>query len=418
MIADKAFDLSIDSRKVYISDIPIKGKSFIKVFLDSVGEGSWSIIDESLYQIIDDSVVFSTAPTGVYLVLQVATTPTELTNTPNDATLILALKDDIKAITSNISNIVAVSDNIYEILLADTKADEASASALSASNSADEASASALSASNSADEASASALSASSTADKAEAFANSINPDNFVHKAGDESIADVKTFLDNTIFNKDIGIGTIPSAWDLNISAVDIGLSGCLYGINSGDGVFFGSNYYSNNNDGLGALYKSAYPATAYRQGDGVHKWYVTPSGTADTPITWKEAMKLDNSGNVLVTGSGGLGYGTGSGGTVTQTTNKGTSVTLNKPCGSITMNSASLASNATVSFAVNNSLFSLNDTVLVTLRGGYGGFGSYQVWTAGNTSGQFYINIRNNTAGALAEGIVLEFAIIKGSTN
>ncbi|NBS24587.1 MAG: hypothetical protein EBS78_11605 [Altererythrobacter sp.] len=40
---------------------------------------------------------------------------------------------------------------------------------------------------------------------------------------------------------------------------------------------------------------------------------------------------------------SGGIGYGTGAGGTVTQATSKSTGVTLDKVCGEITMNNATL---------------------------------------------------------------------------
>ena len=46
---------------------------------------------------------------------------------------------------------------------------------------------------------------------------------------------------------------------------------------------------------------------------------------------TLAEKFRIDNAGNVLVTSSGGLGYGTGSGGTVTQATSRTTGVTLNK---------------------------------------------------------------------------------------
>jgi hypothetical protein len=34
---------------------------------------------------------------------------------------------------------------------------------------------------------------------------------------------------------------------------------------------------------------------------EGTHSFYVAPSGTADSAISWTTAMKIDNSGNVLV---------------------------------------------------------------------------------------------------------------------
>jgi len=65
--------------------------------------------------------------------------------------------------------------------------------------------------------------------------------------------------------------------------------------------------------------------------------------------------MRIDSSGNILNTSSGGLGYGTGSGGTVTQATSKTTNVTLNKTNGKITMNNASLGAGASATFGLLN---------------------------------------------------------------
>ena len=53
-------------------------------------------------------------------------------------------------------------------------------------------------------------------------------------------------------------------------------------------------------------------------------------------------------------------------GGAVTQATSKSTGVTLNKPCGAITMHNASLAGDAEVSFTVTNSEVAATDVVLV----------------------------------------------------
>lgn len=116
--------------------------------------------------------------------------------------------------------------------------------------------------------------------------------------------------------------------------------------------------------------------------------------------------------GNVLVTGSGGLGYGTGSGGTVTQATNKFTAVTLNKPSGRITMNNASLASGATVIFQVNNSFVTTNDTVSANAIDNTG----YDVTIGWTSTGAFVIKVKNATAGALAEALQIQFNVIKGA--
>lgn len=130
------------------------------------------------------------------------------------------------------------------------------------------------------------------------------------------------------------------------------------------------------------------------------------------------ERMRIDASGNVLVTGSGGLGYGTGSGGTVTQTTSKTSTVVLNKPTGQITMNNAALAANTTALFSFSNTLIGPSDTVVVNLKGGYAASGSYQVWVDGVGTGTCGIALRNISGGSLSEAVVLNFAIIKGATS
>lgn len=128
------------------------------------------------------------------------------------------------------------------------------------------------------------------------------------------------------------------------------------------------------------------------------------------------ERMRIDTSGNVLVTNAGGgLGYGTGAGGTVTQATSKVTAVTLNRPTGSITMNNAALAAGARVTFVCNNSLVTTNDVVVISLSGGSVNPDDYLIRTR-VFAGGFTTSVINQGAGSLSEAIVLNFAIIKGA--
>lgn len=122
--------------------------------------------------------------------------------------------------------------------------------------------------------------------------------------------------------------------------------------------------------------------------------------------------------GTLSLTGaSSTLGYGVGAGGTVTQATSKSTAVTLNKPCGRITMNNAALAANTTVTFLVNNSLCGNGDVVNVGHVLNAGTNAAYLVWVQPG-SGGFNVNIRNISSGSLSEEVVLDFAIIKGATS
>lgn len=106
----------------------------------------------------------------------------------------------------------------------------------------------------------------------------------------------------------------------------------------------------------------------------------------------------------------GTLGYPTG--GTVTQATSKSTGVTLNGASGRITMNAATLNADTTVTFTLTNSSITANDLVVVHHVSG-GTAGSYfAVAQAG--AGSASISVRNVSAGALSEAIVLGFAVLK----
>lgn len=114
---------------------------------------------------------------------------------------------------------------------------------------------------------------------------------------------------------------------------------------------------------------------------------------------------------NQLFAGSFGYG-GAGTGGTVTQATSKTTGVTLNKPCGAITMNNASLGAATIVSFVLTDSFIAATDVLILNHISG-GTPGSYTL-NARCAAGTATIDVRNNTAGALGEAIVIQFALIK----
>lgn len=145
----------------------------------------------------------------------------------------------------------------------------------------------------------------------------------------------------------------------------------------------------------------------------------ITGTGTY-LPMTFftggSERMRIDTSGNVLVTNAAGLGYGTGAGGTVTQATSKSTAVTMTpaRPSGQITMNNAALAASTTAAFTFNNSILATTDTLIVNSSFS----SSYQVWAAQPSAGATTILIRNITGGSLSDAVVINFAIIKGATS
>ena len=110
------------------------------------------------------------------------------------------------------------------------------------------------------------------------------------------------------------------------------------------------------------------------------------------------------------------VGYSSAAQGTVTQATSKSTGVTLNKSMGKITMNAASLAAGASVTFTLTNSTISANDVVIASISGG-GTAGAYWPYVSSQATGSAVIGLYNNTGGALAEAVVINFAVIHGAS-
>jgi hypothetical protein len=107
------------------------------------------------------------------------------------------------------------------------------------------------------------------------------------------------------------------------------------------------------------------------------------------------------------------LGYTAEAQGTVTQATSKSTAVTLNRSMGRITTSDAELAATTSVTFTFNNSKLSANDVIVLNVNGGT--TGAYNVYTSVLGAGSASITLRNITAGALSEALVLNYAVIHG---
>jgi hypothetical protein len=147
--------------------------------------------------------------------------------------------------------------------------------------------------------------------------------------------------------------------------------------------------------------------------------YFRVPTGSAsNAEFSWRSAadaerFRVDTSGNVIVTGSGGIGYGTGSGGAVTQLTSRTTGVTLNKTNGSITLFNAP---NSTTfrSFTVTNSTVAATDVILLSQRSGTN---IQQLIVSNVAAGSFEIS-HATTTGTTTEAPVINFAVIKAVTS
>lgn len=149
---------------------------------------------------------------------------------------------------------------------------------------------------------------------------------------------------------------------------------------------------------------------------------------TAQTPALRNGESTQNFAANAL-TAAGGIqsisasaliGYGAGAGGTVVQATSKSTAVTLNKPCGQITMNNEALAAGATVWFKISNNLLVAGSTATALLAGGVVTATAYRVdiMTYDINEAAIYIRVKNESAGALSEALIINVIIHRGSTS
>lgn len=105
------------------------------------------------------------------------------------------------------------------------------------------------------------------------------------------------------------------------------------------------------------------------------------------------------------------IGYAAVAQGAVTQATSKSTGVTLNTSAGQITLNAASLGATTNVTFTLTNSLLTAKDVLILNVTNGTSA--SYNAFVSSMEAGSATITLRNISAGALAEAVVLNFAII-----
>lgn len=133
----------------------------------------------------------------------------------------------------------------------------------------------------------------------------------------------------------------------------------------------------------------------------------ITPKGTGEVNLT-----KVDIDGGAIdgttvgsttpaavkgttVQATTSIGYPTGTGGTVTQSTSKSTGVTLNKVCGQITMNNATLNRNTSVTFTLTNSFIAATDVIIANIASG-GTAGAYTITVEVVAAGSCNISLHN----------------------
>jgi hypothetical protein len=150
----------------------------------------------------------------------------------------------------------------------------------------------------------------------------------------------------------------------------------------------------------------------------GTYEFAFTTSdgGTTITVFDLNRPLNVFTNGLTSITPTNKIGYGTGAGGTITQGTNKSTAVTLDTVSGQITMNNATLNTDTTVSFTLNNTAIAAGDVLILNHVSG-GTVGSYLLNAQAGASSAV-ITVRNITGGNLSEAIVIGYVVIKGVTS
>jgi len=137
-------------------------------------------------------------------------------------------------------------------------------------------------------------------------------------------------------------------------------------------------------------------------------------TATFNSGLTTGAADDIASGGAVTSSSAtAGMGYATGAGGTTTQLTSRTTAVTIDKPCGSITMFTA-VGSATAASFTVNNNTVGINDVIILNQRSGTN---LYDLAVTAVTAGTFRITFRT-TGGVVSDTPVINFAVIKAVTN
>ena len=108
--------------------------------------------------------------------------------------------------------------------------------------------------------------------------------------------------------SENVGLKTTPENYHTSYTGLDIGNGASIMGYGGNNGAWLLENSYLGTDGSW--KYKNTSTAALYEMYGGVHNFYVAPSGTADTTISWTTPLTIANTGDVTV-GTGNLVIGT-----------------------------------------------------------------------------------------------------------
>jgi len=110
------YDLEAVEIRFFLSTKPIASKSHVAIWIK--GEDDiYRIQNESTYELINDNIVFPTAPSGKALELRVGDDPSDLVQAPTDIAIVSAIAGEIVIVADSVQDVVNVSDNIASVTI-------------------------------------------------------------------------------------------------------------------------------------------------------------------------------------------------------------------------------------------------------------------------------------------------------------
>ncbi len=109
-----------------------------------------------------------------------------------------------------------------------------------------------------------------------------------------------------SLFNKNLGIGVIPTSWTTSTNVIQLGIGGAVSSRSAVNNLQLSSNYYRS--AALTNLYINSDFATLYEQSSGAHTFYTSSSGTAGSAISFSNVFNIAQSGAATFSSSVNVG--------------------------------------------------------------------------------------------------------------
>lgn len=118
MAQQSSFYFTDGVTRTFPSTKHIASKQHVVVYFKSVATNTWGVIEQTFYDVVNQSVVFTNAPDNVLyseLEVRVADTATELTQSPSDIALVAGSIANVNTVAGSIANVNSVATNIATV---------------------------------------------------------------------------------------------------------------------------------------------------------------------------------------------------------------------------------------------------------------------------------------------------------------